>query len=71
MFKIGDLVMYLPYMMGDGGWLMHEGIGIVVSVNKFNERGKVEYKIKWIKNYNESSVAGDFLVLLEDMWGLK
>ena len=68
MFKVGDLVMYLPFMAGNGGWIMYEGIGIVLSINKFNERGKVEYKIKWIKNYNETSVAGDFLVLLEDMW---
>ena len=71
MFKVGDLVMYLPFMNGGAGWIMYEGIGIVLAINKFNERGKVEYRIKWIKNFNETSVAGDFLVLLEDMWNVQ
>jgi hypothetical protein len=70
-FKVGDLVMYLPFTLGSGGWVMYESIGIVLSVNKFNERGKIEYKIKWINNYSETKVAGDFLVLLEDMWNIK
>jgi len=45
-FKVGDLVMYLPFTLGYGGWVMYESIGIVLSINKFNERGKIEYKIK-------------------------
>ena len=67
MFSVGDLVMYLPFSCGRGGGIMFEGIGIVMSVNKFNERGKVEYTIKWIKNYEESEVPDDFLVLLEEV----
>ena len=37
MFKVGDLVMYLPFMNGGASWIMYEGIGIVLSINKFNE----------------------------------
>ena len=44
---------------------MFEGIGIIISINKFNERGKVDYKVKWIENYEESYVAEDFLIPLE------
>ena len=50
-----------------GGWVMLEGIGIIVGINEFNERGKVEYRVKWVKNYEESLVAGDFLILLEEV----
>lgn len=71
MFKVGDLVLYLPYMVGYDGWVMYEGIGIVMAVNKFNSRGKVEYTIKWIVNYRETSMSGDFLVPLEETWNTK
>jgi len=50
-----------------GGWIMFEGIGIIVGIDNFNERGKLEYKVKWVKNYEESFVAGDFLILLEEV----
>ena len=71
MFKVGDLVLYLPYMAGYDGWMMYEGIGIVMSVDTFNSRGKVEYTVKWIVNFRESSISGDFLVPLEDTWNAK
>ena len=67
MYKVGDLVMYLPFSCGMGGWIMFEGIGIIVGIDNFNERGKLEYKVKWVKNYEESFVAGDFLILLEEV----
>ena len=71
MFKVGDLVLYLPYMVGYDGWVMYEGIGIVMSANTFNSRGKVEYTIKWIVNYRETRMSGDFLVPLEETWNTK
>ena len=68
MFKVGDLVVYLPYMAGYHGWVMYEGIGIIMSVDRMNERGKVEYTVKWLVNFKESAIAGDFLISLEDTW---
>tara|TARA_Y100001973_G_C5052202_1_gene258279 strand:- start:239 stop:454 length:216 start_codon:yes stop_codon:yes gene_type:complete len=71
MFKVGDLVLYLPFTAGYHGWVMYEGIGIVMSVDRMNDRGKVEYTIKWVTNFRESSISGDFLVKLEDTWNTK
>ena len=68
MFKVGDLVVYLPYIAGYHGWVMYEGIGIIMSVDRMNERGKVEYTVKWLVNFKESAIAGDFLISLEDTW---
>ncbi len=60
--------MYLPRSQGHGSWVMYSGIGIVVSLVQYNKRGKLLYKIKWIKDYTESMVPEDFLVRLEDPW---
>ena len=68
MFKVGDLVMYIPRTQGCGSWIMYSGIGIVVSLVQYNKRGKLIYRIKWIKDYSESVVAEDFLVRLEEPW---
>ena len=68
MYKVGDLVMYLPRSQGHGSWAMYSGIGIVVSLVQYNKRGKLLYRIKWIKDYTETMVAEDFLVKLEEPW---
>jgi hypothetical protein len=47
---------------------MYGGIGIVTSLIQYNKRGKLLYRIKWIKDYSESMVAEDFLVKLEEPW---
>ena len=68
MFKVGDLVMYIPRSQGYGSWIMYSGIGVVISLVQYNKRGKLLYKIKWIKDYSETMVPEDFLVRLEEQW---
>jgi len=67
-FKVGDLVMHIPHSRGHQSWVMYGGIGIVTSLIQYNKRGKLLYRIKWIKDYSESMVAEDFLVKLEEPW---
>lgn len=52
--------MYLPRSQGHGSWAMYSGIGIVVALVQYNKRGKLLYKVKWIKDYTETMVAEDF-----------
>ena len=68
MYKVGDLVMYLPRSQGLGSWIMYSGIGIIVSLVQYNKRGKLLYRVKWIKDYSESMVSEDFLVKVEEPW---
>lgn len=60
--------MYLPRSQGHGSWTMYSGIGIVVSLVQYNKRGKLLYRVKWIKDYTETVVPEDFLVKLEEKW---
>ena len=68
MFKVGDLVMYIPHSQGHQSWVMYSGIGIITCLIQYNKRGKLLYKVKWIKDYSESMVSEDFLVKLEEPW---
>ena len=55
MFKVGDLVLYLPYMVGYDGWVMYEGIGIVMAVNKFNSRGETVHSLNPLRLMSEET----------------
>ena len=66
MFRVGDLVRYVPYNSeGPGSWVMYGGIGIVLSVLP-DKHSKIKvYKIKWLESLEESLLPSDFLELME------
>ena len=66
MYRVGDLVRYLPYNSEPAGsWIMYGGIGIIVGVITENQSPVQIYKIKWLESLEESLIPGDFLQLLE------
>lgn len=66
MFKVGDLVMHVPYREGVvGSWVMFGEMGIVIGPVQYNERGKIIYRIKWLDTWKDSFVPEDFLQKVE------
>ena len=66
MFKIGDLIRHKPYREGViGSWVMFGDLGIIIALVKYNSRGKMVYRIKWIESWEESRVPEDFLEKVE------
>jgi len=66
MFKLGDLVRYVPYNAETpGSWIMYGGIGIIVAILPDMQSSVQIYKVKWLENMEESLLPSDFLKILE------